>query len=254
MPAPRLVLACALLAVAPASAGGASTELPAARYDVSIGGVPIGEATLRAKFDGLRYDIEATADVGFLFWGGEGAARAFGAARPGPAPAFAPEAYRLTYRGVTRPGAVEIDFLDGRAARHHRQPPIPPEYAENRVEIEPAHLEGVSDPLSAFVVPAPVDADPDALCRRVLAVFNGYVRFDIALEGALGAGPSPDGAVACAARYAPVAGHRAESEGVARLKRPGALSVSLSPLAPGLWGPHAIAVETRFGPFRLERR
>ncbi|MGF1658240.1 MAG: DUF3108 domain-containing protein [Rubrimonas sp.] len=251
MSAPRIAFICLLLAAAPAadaSLGGA------ARYDLSIGGIPIGEAQLRARVEGARYEIAATADVGFLFWGGEGEARAFGAALVAPVPDLAPEAYRLAYQGVTRPGAVEIDFLDGRAARHLRTPPIPPEYAANRVEIAPAHLEGVRDPLSAFVAPAPADIDPDALCRRVLPVFNGYVRFDIVLEGALDAAPAADGAVACAARYAPVSGHRADSEGVARLRRPGALSVSLSPLAPGLWGPHAIAVETRFGPFRLERR
>ncbi len=246
---------CALLTAPLASvASTASQAPPVVRYAVSIGGLPIGEAVLRAATNGVRYEIEMEADIGFLFWGGAGGARAHGRVEAAPLPRLTPERFTLAYQGATRPGRVEIGFEDGRAALRERTPPLPAEYAQGRLPIEPAHLEAVGDPLSAFVIPAPPDARPEALCDRTLAVFSGTTRFDIVLEGVReGATRAPDGPVACAARYRPVSGHRADSAGVARLRAADALEVSLAPLAPGLWGPHSIAVATRFGPFRLER-
>lgn len=246
MPKARFA-ALALLALA---APAAEATLPdAARFEITLAGVPIGEATLAARLGGGRYAVEAAADVGFLFWGGKGGATAEGAARDAR---LEPARYALRYEGATRPGGVDIAFENGRAARHASFPPVPPEYAEGRVPVTQAHLDGVADPLSAFVIPAPADADPAALCRRTLAVFNGYTRFDIRLDGPRAA-LSP-GVVACAATYVPVAGHRPESPGVARLRRPGALDVTLAPLAPGLWGPQRIGVATRFGTLEILRR
>lgn len=237
-----LILAALIALPAAASRGGGAV------YDLSIAGVPIGEARLEARREGARYALEASADVGFLFWGGVGQARTEGAAGV----SLTPSAYRLTYQGATTPGRVEIDFDGARAVRWDREPPIPPEYAEGRVAVAPDHLGDVLDPLSALVIAAPADAAPDQLCRRVLPVFSGYTRFDLALTGAASVGP--DGAVACSVAYRPVSGHRADSAGVRRVSAPGAVSIALAPLVDGLWGPQRIAVATRFGTFEALRR
>jgi len=259
-----LLVAAAMLAAHPA---GALRE-DGARYDLSIAGLPIGEASLSVAAAGDGYAIDAAADVGFLFWGGAGAARAEGAARAGKAAgaqALSPARYRLSYEGVSRPGSVSIDFAQGRASAWTFAPPIPPEFAEGRVALKPSDLDGVLDPLSALVIAAPADVDPDTLCRRVLPVFSGVTRFDLALEGAqtaalgdaaggaarVGAGA---GAVSCAVRYRPVSGHREGSLGVARLTRPGAVALTLAPLGAGFWGPERVAVQTRFGAFEITRR
>lgn len=246
MPAKLTLAAALMLAASPAGA----LRDAGARYALSIAGLPIGEAALSVAAAGDRYAIDASADVGFLFWGGAGSARAEGAAAEG---SLAPASYRLDYEGVSRPGSVSIDFEDGRASAWRFAPPIPPEFAEGRVPLAPSDLEGVLDPLSALVIAAPADIDAEALCRRVLPVFSGATRFDLALEGAQ-PGARDGGAVACAARYRPVSGHREGSAGVARLMRPGAVEVALAPLAPGFWGPERVAVETRFGAFEIARR
>ncbi len=243
------VLALGLLAVA-AHPADATLEQGAA-FDLSIAGVPIGDARIAVTAEGGAYAIDAAADFGFLFWGGDGAARAEGAAN---GDALAPARYRLAYQGVTRPGAISIDFAAGRASAWSFAPPIPDEFAQGRVAVTPDHLEGVLDPLSALVIPAPADADPDAVCRRVLPVFSGVTRFDLALEGALAASADDGGAVTCAVRYAPVSGHRADAASVARLTRPGAVALTLAPLAPGFWGPQRVTVATRFGDFEMTRR
>lgn len=245
MSAKLLIAAALALAAQPVGA----LRGDGARYGLSIAGLPIGEAQLSIAAAGDRYAIDASADVGFLFWGGAGSARAEGAAAQG---ALAPATYRLAYEGVSRPGSVSIDFEGGRASAWAFAPPIPPEFAEGRVTLAPSDLDGVLDPLSALVIAAPADIDAEALCRRVLPVFSGATRFDLALEGAQPG--EVGGAVACAVRYRPVSGHREGSTSVARLTRPGAVAVTLAPLAPGFWGPERVAVQTRFGEFEIARR
>lgn len=241
----RISLALAAALAAPPAT--ASREAGAV-YGLSIAGIPIGEARLSAVVADGRYRIEGSADVGFLFWGGEGVAVAEGAAAEGR---LRPDRYSLRYEGVTRPGAVEIAFDGGRAVDWRREPPIPEKYREGRVDIGPEALSGVLDPLSALLIPAGHDAPADAVCGRVLPVFSGYTRFDLELVRA----EALDGdAVVCETRYRPVAGHRRDSEGVKRLSKPGAFSVRLAPVADGLWGPDRVAMETRFGLFELKRR
>jgi hypothetical protein len=243
----RGVVTAAFAAAALASPGAAGRD-GVAEFDLTIAGIPIGDAALRVATQGERYAVTATADFGFLFWGGVGEARSEGALRDG---ALRPERYRLAYRGVTRPGSVEIDFEGDRAVRWDREPPMPEKYAEGRLPVDAAHLKGVLDPLSALVIAAPAEASPQTLCRRVQPVFSGYTRFDLEFTAAAEA---RDGQVRCESRYRAVSGHRPTSRGVARMREPGALEVSLAPLAPGLWGPARVAVATRFGTLELQRR
>lgn len=241
-------LACAAAAFLLASPLGASKEDPgAAAYRVTVAGLPIGEASLRAQRVDDRYRLEGRARLRFLFWGGEGVATAEGAAN---GEGLFPERHRLSYEGVRRPGSLAIDFEDGRAVRWESAPPPPPEVLEGRVPVAEADKEGVLDPLTALVVAAPADAAPETLCRRVAPVFSGLTRFDLAFEGARAAA---DGVVECAIRYRAVSGHRPDARGVRRLSEPDAIQVSLAPLADGLWGPHRISVATRFGPAELTR-
>ncbi len=219
-----------------------------AAFDLSIAGIRIGEASLSVQTTPTGYAVEGAADFGFLFWGGEGAAvaqGAFGGER------LAPARYELAYRGVRRPGRVEIAFEDGRAVSWDSAPPIPAEFAEGRIPVTEAHLAGVMDPLSALVIPAAAISTPAAACSRVLPVFSGYTRFDLVLDGAVTAA---DGSVECSVTYRPVAGHRPGSPGVARATAPGALAVSLAPLRDGFWGPSRVAVATRFGTFEALKR
>lgn len=217
-------------------------------YDVTIAGIPIGEAQMTVARENGRYVLTGAADVGFLFWGGNGVAVAEGREADGR---FLPERYRLSYEGVSRPGAVAIDFEDGAPARWDREPPIPPEYAEGRTPLAPERLIGALDPLTALAIPAGEGVAPEALCSRILPVFSGYTRFDLALTGA---SRVEGGAVACAARYVAVAGHRENSSSVERMSRPDALKVALAPIAEGVWGPARIEIATRFGPLEIARR
>lgn len=241
-------LAIAALAVAAAAQPLSASRDGGAQFDLSVAGVPIGEASLSVQTDGETYVVDGAAAFGFLFWGGSGSARAEGATVAG---GLRPAAFDMRYRGVTRPGQVEIDFHDGRAVRWSSVPPPSPEFLAERVDVSEADLAGVLDPLSALVIPAAAVGSPEAACQRVLPVFNGVTRFDLALTGAA---RSAGGVVDCVARYRPVSGHRPGSAGVERLTAPDAVRVSLAPLDGRFWGPSRIAVATRFGTFEMVRR
>lgn len=245
----RLALALTATAIgatvsATVPADGART--PDARYSLSIAGIPIGSATLSVAVDDGTYLIDGSADFGFLFWGGSGGARVEGVARDG---VWRPTRYRLAYEGVRRPGGMEIDFEDGRAVRVHSFPPPPPDVMQGRVALTDTHLRDVLDPLTALVIPAPADADPETVCRRLLPVFSGFTRFDLELAGPRVASSG----AACRTRYVPVAGHRPDSRSVERMQKPGAFEVSLTAITPEAWGPARVAVETRFGTFEMVR-
>ena len=89
------------------------------------------------------------------------------------------------------------------------------EDTEPRVPLEPDHLIGVVDPITAMVVHdlagGRVDTD---LCRGEIGVFNGVARFDLEPAGIEIIAP---GHVECSVRYVPVAGHRTESEMIDRI-------------------------------------
>ena len=220
-------------------------------YALSISGIPIGQASLSVTIDRQHYALHATADVGFLFWGGEGNARAVGVLDAG---SMKPSHYRLAYEGGSTPGRIEIAFADGKAVRWGRQPEPDGEWAqewrENRVVLEDHHLAGVLDPLSALLIPVPADAEPATVCRRLLPVFSGFTRFDLELTGTA---PASSG-VGCTARYRPVAGHRPDSDSVERMTRRGAFEIALEPITQSAWGPARVAVQTRFGTFEMVRQ
>ena len=244
----RSVFGVAALAIGLGVAPSDASLDAGAAYDLSIAGIPIGDARLAVTTGEGRYRIEGSADFGFLFWGGEGVAVSEGRAAEG---GFDPEFYRLSYQGVTRPGAIEIAFAEGHAKEWRRVPEIPDRYREGRVPLSETDLRAVLDPLSALVIPAPASIPGAALCARVLPVFTGYTRFDLEFDGAA----ALDGdVVECSVRYRPVAGHRPDSGSVERFSKPGAFAVRLAPIADGVWGPDLVAVETRFGTLRLTRR
>jgi hypothetical protein len=224
-----------------------SVAEPMAVYRLYVAGIPIGSAGLSVTVAANRYVIDGTADFGFLFWGGRGGARAEGSAN---GHGWQPDRYRLAYEGVRRPGGVEIDFEGGKAVRVHSFPPPPEDVLQGRVELTEEHLRNVLDPLTALVVPAGVGADPSTICRRLLPVFSGFTRFNLALEGPRTTTPD----LGCAARYVPVAGHRPDSRSVARMTQPGAFEIALAPITPEAWAPARVAVETRFGTFEMIRQ
>ena len=93
----------------------------------------------------------------------------------------------------------------------HEPPP-----RSDRVPVMQFHLRGVADPLTAMLMPAGDDAMARANCGRVMSIFDGRRRYDLALSFkridriAIARGYS--GAVlVCGVVLQPIAGYRADS-------------------------------------------
>ncbi len=139
----------------------AQAELLISRYQVSLGGVRMGEAILHATIDAKHYKVEISADVGTLLNNTRVEAEASGS-RTGQK--LTPERYKL----ITSDGQESsVDFTATAAASPKT----------------PSPLRGVLDPLSALLAasirPASASATP---CDKVLTILMSRAKIDASLH------------------------------------------------------------------------
>ncbi len=159
----------------------AQAELLISRYQVSLGGVRMGEAILHATIDAKHYKVEISADVGTLLNNTRVEAEASGS-RTGQK--ITPERYKL----ITSDGQESsVDFKATAAASPKT----------------PSPLRGVLDPLSALVAaslrPSSASATP---CDKVLTILMSRAKIDASLHPAE-EGPRDPRLVTCRIRFAP---------------------------------------------------
>lgn len=232
---------CMLLAIQaadaapPAKTAHGETDSIRLHYSISLIGLPIGTAQVIGVLGPSSYRLEANGRLTGLagvIVNSKGAATATGSLAAGhvnPA-TFAASAstsnYLLTIRMAMAKGAatgVEIT------------PPYEPR--SDRVPLSEADKHGIIDPLSSFVMAVPGTGDliGPAACDRTLPIFDGGVRFDIALAFAgirQVKGPGYAGPVAvCSARYRPIAGHRPDRPATKFMMNNKEMEVWLAPVA-----------------------
>lgn len=221
---------------------------PGIGYTIALAGVPIGEARIMTEIGASDYRLAYDLSFEVLFWRAEGRGEAVGrVAEEG----LRPDSYRVTFSG-RRDRRIGVDFgPDGGVLDYTVEPPFDVRRYGPRVAILPEQLQGVIDPLTALVVPdADGTAEGTALCAPVRAVFSGAARFDLAAEVA--EGPT-DGRVTCAVSYAPVSGHRFQSDGVERLQAaPLPITLRHHP-AIGAWLPERAVFPTGLGDLVIAR-
>lgn len=245
-------LATSLGAVVPAGA-----ESLKIHYGVSLIGLSIGSASITGSIDPSSYRIEANAKLSGLasiLSTSHGAATATGALSGGR---VRPATYATTSANSTMTRTIRMAMDAGTVTGVDISPPFDPQM--KRVPVTEADKRNIVDPLGAFVlsVPAGQDAAGPAACNRRLPVFDGAVRFDIALSY-VGSrhvvAKGFDGQVAvCAARYVPVSGHRLDSKSAQFMADNKNLEVWLAPLAgTRMVFPFRISVRTTVGTTVIE--
>ncbi len=132
--------------------------------------------------------------------------------------------------------AVTMMLEDGNVTELTASPPPP---GEDRVPLTEAHRRGVTDPLTALLVPAADGQDglSAAVCARTVPIFDGRRRYDLKLafkrmERAKAdkgyAGP----VVVCSLVFQPIAGHRAASPLLSLLAGDGReIEIAFAPVA-----------------------
>ena len=249
----RLSLVAALAFAPPVAALGAEAAKAPTKlvYGLSLAGLPIADADVRFDDRGGRYGFDVawhTVGLAGIFSSASGTLATSGrlvGGRPHP------RAYRLIERNGDTPFDVDMTLSGGTVSRLAVEPPA--KTGEDIVPVGPEHKRGVSDPLSAALLPGATP--PAAVCDRTLAIFDGWSRWDVALSPKSTSDVAPAGlrgpTVTCAARWVPIAGHRAGHRSVRFMAENRDVEIRFARLeGHDLWLPIEASVGTLIGPVR----
>lgn len=252
----RKVATALAMSVFAATAGTTSAEAadpwPAevrAVYKIQFNGFEIGQFAFNSSVHERTYAVTANADIsallGVVRW--NGVTRVSGALA-GNAPR--PAGFSFDYQGSSKAGSLRMGFSNGGITSLEQTPALVE--SPDTVPLQPAHMRGVLDPLSAILaLSRPRDGNP---CNQKVPVFDGKVRFDLTFSfkedapiGEVQRGAAVEMVRVCRVRVLPIAGHR-DDEASAQLKRSMGIEVAFRAIPSAkLFVPHRITVPTFAG-------
>ena len=251
----RFLLATAAAALA--CAGFAPTVLAQgkleARYGVTLAGIPLGSGVWVIDIGPDQYTAVAsgrTTGLVKLISDGSGSGGARGVVQGA---SLVPTSYASSTTSDNRADEVRMTLRAGTVKDVSAEPPL--QSSPERVPVTDAHRKGVSDPMSAAIIPVSGTGEvlgPDA-CKRKLAIFDGRQRADIELiykrMDRVKADKGYQGqVVVCTVLYRPVAGHRPERPAVKYLVEQRDMEMWLAPIAgTRVLVPFRFSVPTPFG-------
>ena len=224
-----------------------------ARYSVTLAGIPLGSGTWVIDAAPDQYTAVAsgrTTGLVSLISNGSGSGGSRGAIQGA---SLVPTSYVSSTVSDRRADDVRMTLRAGTVKDVSIEPPTPP--SPDRVPVTDAHRKGVTDPMSAAIIPVAGNGDvltPDA-CKRKLAIFDGRQRADIELVfkrmDRVHADKGYQGpAVVCTVLYKPIAGHRPERPGIKYLVETREMEMWLAPISgTRLLVPFRFSVPTPFG-------
>ena len=174
-----LALLLAGLAALPLAARAQPPERFSAHYVITMTHVTVGELTWTTNFSETSYLASAAgkaSGVLSVLVKGEGSLTTRGGFEGGK---LTPTAARFDVSDDDGVYEVEMTFDDGVFKRVADRGAPPP---EDRVPVGPRLLHDVIDPLSAFLIPVHGRVLAPAHCSKVLKIFDGRRRYDLALS------------------------------------------------------------------------
>ncbi|SFJ98013.1 DUF3108 domain-containing protein [Methylocapsa palsarum] len=231
---------CAFALAGCLGAAPASSEVVRAHYTVSLVGLHIGDAVAVGSIDPSSYRIDFNVHltgVAAMVSNVKLALRSTGALRNG---AVAPATFTTISSNDRETRTVRMSLNAGNVKAVDISPPWDDLF--NRVPVTEAHKRNILDPLSAFVMAVP-EGQPlvgASACNRTLPVYDGFVRFNVALSYVGTRDVSVSGysgpVSVCAARYTPISGHKRDSRSAKFMSENREIEAWLAPL------PHAHVV------------
>jgi hypothetical protein len=207
-----------------------------AHYRASLGGLPIGSGAWTIDLADDHYTMAASGEASGLFKlmaTGNGTAAVRGAILAGSR--VVPQSYAMNVRSRNKVDQVRMALSGGAVKDLSVEPPVTPD--PQTVPLTEAHKRGVLDPISAGILPrAGVDAVGPEACKRTMAVFDGRMRFDIALsfkrmEQVKTERGYEGPAVVCAVSYNPLGGHEKEKFAIRFLRENRDMELWYAPIA-----------------------
>ena len=237
--------------------GTAQAESLRANYGLSILGLSIGNAFATASLEPSAYKIDIgvkLSGVASMVSNAKGAATANGAIANA---AILPAAYANTSANAQETRTVRMGLNAGTVRGVEIAPPFID--MEGRIPVTDAQKRNIVDPVSALVMSVPPGEAlvGPAACNRRLPVYDGLVRFDIALSyvgtrNVKARGYSGPVSV-CSARYVPVAGYKADSQSTQYMANNRQIEVWLAPVERArLVIPYHISILTKAGTLVIE--
>ena len=201
-----IILAATAATLAGSPSDPAHAQKLDARYVISMTGIRVGQSTWTVTIEEDRYSAAASGgsvDILSVLVRGEGAAQVSGAIKDAR---LIPTTFSSTLVEDGEKGDVKVTF-DGDIVTDVKDTGSPP--GPDRVALTSAHVQGVTDPLTALLVP---DEGGEASCNRTLAIFDGRRRYDLVLSfKRMEKLRSNEPVVVCSVVLRPIAGHRANS-------------------------------------------
>jgi hypothetical protein len=224
-----------------------------ARYTTSLAGIPLGSGTWVIDVAADQYTAVAsgrTSGLVTLISDGSGSGGARGIVQGA---SLVPTTYATSTISDKRADEVRMTLRAGTVKDVAVEPPVIP--SPDRVPVTEAHRKGVTDPMSAAIMPVAGTGEvltPEA-CKRKLAIFDGRQRADIDLVfkrmDRVKADKGYQGpVVVCTVLYTPIAGHRPERPAIKYLVATREMEMWLAPIAgTRLLVPFRFSVPTPFG-------
>jgi hypothetical protein len=233
----------ALLLLAYSVPAEAEEQVFRARYDASIWGLSIGRAEITSRFAGKDFALEGTfgsAGLARLFEPADGTASVSGTVTE---KSVRPSSYRLSYRSGKKHQTTAIRFAGNRVVETINEPPL--KKHDNWVPLKKDDLVGVSDPLTALMIPM---ANAANVCARTIEIYDGEMHAQLVLSNASEADRLASGAVTCRVRFVPVAGYRTNRSALKFLRDKAKILVAFAPVGElGIHSPVEATIGTEIG-------
>ncbi len=237
--------AAVLIAAAPAhSAQSFQTD-----YRVSLFGLSIAKASFSTNVsDNGTYKVTgnlSSSGLASLFDDTNGKLDVTGQiSKNGPVPS----SYEVKYKHGNRDKITSIAFANGNVTNTTNVPPI--NKKKNWVELTPADLQSVADPISGVMVAA---STPTQVCTQTLHIYDGQTRVDLKLSPSGGAQPFATkgfkgDAITCSAKFVPIAGYQSGRKAIEYLKNSSKISLTFASLGKSaIYSPVQAKIGTQVG-------
>lgn len=183
-----------------------------AEYEITFNGLKVGGFEFNSQTDANAFKMDGGGKVTVMFgafkWSGSSSASG-----KLDNTAIRPADFVFDLKGTTKAGSTRMTFADGIMTKADITPP--PKPRPDAIPLQPQHLKGALDPMTAVMAITRGGNDP---CSRTVPVFDGQRRLDLVLSPhgqtllQSADAKAPVTGIVCRVNYKLVAGHRPGDE------------------------------------------
>lgn len=218
-------------------------------YQVTLHGLPVATAHFDSVFTKDSFSVEgrlASSGLGSLFSRTRATTKVQGAiAGAGPQP----RTFVSRYTQGKKKGSTTIRFKGDTVASAVNTPET--KRGSNWIPVPADELKAALDPISSTLIRA---GNPAEVCNRTIRFFDGELRGDLKLShrGTQEVNGFKEPAVACNARFVPVAGYRKGRKQLEYLKEKSRITIAFARLGnTGFYTPVDTSIGTQSGTLRI---